>query len=66
MSEKMRIVTGGGFSFLTADPIMVAVVERCAELEAELRSARYTETARFITLRRDVAQIKRTVLESKT
>lgn len=28
------IVEGGGFRLLTADPVMIAVVRRCAQLEA--------------------------------
>lgn len=56
-------VRGGGFHLLTDDPIMIAVVKRCAELDAEVRRLRYDEVARFRTLRRDVRQIKSRVMK---
>jgi hypothetical protein len=55
----VKIVEGGGFRLLTADPIMIAVVRRCAQLERELTELRHHKIARYRTLRRDVAQIKR-------
>lgn len=36
----MEVVKGGGFELLTEDPVMVAVVRRCAELEEALRRRR--------------------------
>lgn len=56
-----RVVQGGGFTFLTADPFLTAVVRRCAQLEAELRAVRYQEIARFRTLRRSVSRIEKKV-----
>lgn len=58
MSEQQEIIRGGGFQLLTSDPVVIAVVRRCAELESENRRLRYEEVARFKTLRRDVRQIK--------
>lgn len=54
-----ELVEGGGFKLWTDDPIVVAVVKRCAELERLYREARDGEVSRFWTLRRDVKQIKR-------
>lgn len=59
MTEKMIVVRGGGLSFLTADPCLIAAMRRCAQLETELREARYQEVARFRTLRSDVRTIKK-------
>jgi hypothetical protein len=53
------MICGGGFSFLTADPVLIAVVKRCAQLESEVRELRFQETARFRSLRRDVKQIRK-------
>jgi hypothetical protein len=62
----MQIVTGGGFTLITDDPVMIAVVRRCAELEARLAESRYRQDiARFRTLRRDVNTIKREVMREK-
>jgi hypothetical protein len=55
------IVEGGGFKLCTDDPILIAVVRRCAELERLYFEARNNEVARFRSLRRDVKQIKRAV-----
>jgi hypothetical protein len=55
------MIAGGGFKLWTDDPVVVAVIRRCAELEAKLTEMRHAETARFRTLRRDVDQIKRSV-----
>ncbi len=58
----MEIVSGGGFRLLTSDLIVIALVRRCAALEAELAVARaHRDTARYRTIRRDVTQIKRAV-----
>jgi hypothetical protein len=59
MSDDMQGIEGGGFRLLTADPIMIALVGRCARLERELRELRHHDVARYRTLRCDVAQIKR-------
>lgn len=60
-NDLMRVIEGGGFSFLTADPVLIAVVKRCAELQRLLDEAKRLEVARYRTLRRDVRQIKRAV-----
>lgn len=57
----MQVIEGGGFSFLTDDPILIAVVKRCDELQQALKQARYQEVARYRTLRRDITTIKRAV-----
>ena len=57
----MQVVEGGGLRFATDDPFLIAAVRRCAELELALAAARRDEVARYRTLRRDVAQIKRAV-----
>lgn len=59
--ERMQVVEGGGFSLLTADPIMIAVVRRCAELEQKILQLRHDEVARYRTLRRDVHQIRKSL-----
>lgn len=60
-----RPVRGGGLTFWTADPFLIAAVERCAVLEAERdiykNIVMHSDTARYRTLRRDVRQIKRGV-----
>jgi hypothetical protein len=61
----MRVIEGGGFRFLTEDPVLTAVVKRCAELECQIEELRHIEVARFRTLRRDVKQIKRSVVQQK-
>lgn len=61
MGEPMRLVEGGGFTLLTNDFVVIAVVRRCAELEAALREAHYQEVSRYRTLRRDASQIKKKV-----
>jgi hypothetical protein len=58
----MRRIKGGGFDFLTDDPFLIAAVRRCAELERLYTEARNNEVARFRSLRRDIKQIKRSVL----
>jgi hypothetical protein len=60
--SQQEVVEGGGLKFWTADPFLKAAVRRCAQLERELEQARYHEVARYRTLRRDVSQIKRAVL----
>jgi hypothetical protein len=59
---SMETVQGGGFTLLTDDPIMKAVVRRCAELDQLLTDYRHMETARLRTLRRDVRQIKAAIV----
>lgn len=60
MNEEAPIVVrGGGFTLLTADPVVVAIVRRCADLAAENDRLKRELTGRYRTLRRDVAQIKR-------
>jgi hypothetical protein len=62
MRSAMQVIEGGGFRFLTDDPILIAVVRRCAQLEAVLAEVRHhTEVARYRTLRRDVDQIKKSL-----
>jgi hypothetical protein len=61
----VKIVKGGGFRLLTADPITISLVRRCAQLERELTELRHHEVARYRTLRRDVEQIKRAVAPPK-
>ena len=68
MVSKLEVVKGGGIALLTDDLVVKVVVQRCGELERELKSAyetldelRHRETARYRTLRRDVAAIKRKV-----
>ena len=64
MSEKSlpRVVRGGGFTLHTADPVVIALVVRIAQLEAELAEARRrASVADSRTLRRDVSRIARTV-----
>lgn len=56
-----RVVKGGGLEFLTDDPFLIRAVQRCAELEAELRERRHNEVARYRALRRDVSSIKKTI-----
>jgi hypothetical protein len=56
------IVEGGGFKFWTEDPLLIAVVRRCAELDRLYIEARNSEVARLRTLRRDVKQIKSALL----
>ena len=57
----MQIVQGGGFTLLTDDPIVIAVVHRCANLQAESDRLQHEATSRYRTLRRDVHQIKRSM-----
>ena len=65
----MQVVKAAGIALLTDDVVLIAVMTKCAELDRALemaleenRALRHQETARFRTLRRDVHQIKRTVL----
>lgn len=62
---NMQVVKGGGFELLTADPVLIAVVRRCAELERENICLRHLEVARFRTLRRDVRQIRRAQIKAR-
>ncbi len=64
--DGMRVVRGGGLSFLTADPLLIAAVNRCAELERQLAEARHQEVARYRTLRHDVSKIKRALTRKAT
>ena len=56
-----RLVRGGGYNLLTANPVAIALIRRCATLEEELRAVRYQEVARFRTLRRSVSRIEKKV-----
>ncbi len=66
MTDEMRVVRGGGFSFLTADPFLIAAVEKCAELEAMVRrlraQLRYEHDAPdHRGIRKDLAAIRREI-----
>ena len=68
MDPDYRVVKGGGLSFMTSDPFLIAAVKRCAELEAQLRQtqralqeAQHVEVARFRTLRRNMTTVKKSV-----
>jgi hypothetical protein len=62
----MQVVEGGGFKLFTDDPIVIALVRRCADIEADLVRIRNDETRRYRTLRHDVRQIKRAVCRSSS
>jgi hypothetical protein len=38
--DELRVVRGGGYTLLTADPILINVVAKCAELETMVRRLR--------------------------
>ena len=61
----MREVQAAGIRVLTADPVMLAVMRRLAELESENTALRHELTARYRTLRRDVSRIVRAVTSAK-
>ena len=53
-SRNMRVVEGGGLKLLTADPIMIAAVRRCAELSDQLAR----EKATFQVARRSLSTLQ--------
>jgi hypothetical protein len=55
----MRIIEGGGFRLLTDDPILSAVVRRCAELEHENLRLRRSVVFDVRSVRRDVRSIRK-------
>ncbi len=61
----MQVVEGGGFRLLTNDEILMAVVRRCAELERENNRLKRQSVYDFRTVRRDVAQIRKSLARTK-
>jgi len=69
LNEKLEIggrvmqkITGGGFTLLTSDPVLVAVVRECERQKQRadaLQQQHYADAAKYRTLRRDVTFIRK-------